>query len=621
MDDCYGRRAGGMPYGAFKAFTVVVACAVTCLVAASTAHGRTYGDVTVTNVMSQGDHSVGGYLEYRFLVENRGSDDRTVTLRMPASSYGRGHHIREIRRTARVPATGATEMVLWQPPLPVNGGSVHVTIDGQGQRERVGVSIPNHGVTAYDPWGHSGNGGTILLSPAIDGGTRDHLERLLEGASSAGRYASGDRWSLVRAERHRPWWSEHWLGWTRYNTVMLAADELAGLPSAARDALRQYVMAGGTLIVLGEDPGFVPERWRGGSTSPPLTGSEVRAVGVGFGICWFVEAGAPDRWGSSDRTWLVDLIDHGGQPWNDVQTMEQANSTFSVIDELGVPIRGLLALMIVFAIAIGPVNLLLFARVNRRTWTLWTTPVIALVFSVAVFGYATLAEGWTATARVAGFTLLDESTRHATTLGWAGYYAPLTPRDGLRFDETTELTPQVRSDFWSNEGNARFVDWTNGQHLYAGWVQARVPAHFTVRNNEPRRERVTFSRGEDGQLQATNGLGVDIEQLHVADEAGRVYRASNLVAGGRADLEPFGEHQSGKDELPSLLDRTWPITVRHIAENASNIRVDILRPNTYIASLTSTPFIEPGLEDARVLPSPSVVYGLMQEPLRADQRD
>src|SRR5205085_10307058 len=139
-------------------------------------------------------------------------------------------------------------------------------------------------------------------------------------------------------------------------------------------------------------------------------------------------------------------------------------------------------LMLGFAVPIGPVNMIVLARKNRRLWLLWTVPAISLVTCLAVFGYMLAAEGWQGHRRVAALTRPDGPSHRATTLAWAGFYSPLTPGDGLHFSQDTEVAPQSATEFRYGRrgGNAHTLDWGQDQHLARGWVQPRVPAHFML---------------------------------------------------------------------------------------------------------------------------------------------
>ena len=63
--------------------------------------------------------------------------------------------------------------------------------------------------------------------------------------------------------------------------------------------------------------------------------------------------------------------------------------------------RGLLLVVLLFAVLIGPANLFILSRKRRQIWLFWTVPLLSLLASVSVFGYAAFAEGWTGFARIA----------------------------------------------------------------------------------------------------------------------------------------------------------------------------------------------------------------------------
>src|SRR5262249_51575132 len=146
-------------------------------------------------------------------------------------------------------------------------------------------------------------------------------------------------------------------------------------------------------------------------------------------------------------------------PWQPTRLLSDVNAVFPVIDDLGVPVRGLFALMIVFAAAIGPLNVWFLDRRKRRIWMLWTVPVLSAATCLLVFGYMVLVEGWSGSARVDAFTILDESQQRAVTIGRNAFYSPLTPSDGLRYGTQTEVSalalahPSQRS-----QGTARSLE-------------------------------------------------------------------------------------------------------------------------------------------------------------------
>ncbi len=301
-----------------------------------------------------------------------------------------------------------------------------------------------------------------------------------------------------------------------------------------------------------------------------------------------------------DRSWKRTRT-----PWESLDNMIATHHNFPVIKNIEIPLRTIFVLILIFAIAIGPVNFIVLARRNKRTWLFWTVPAFSLLTSVTVFMYSLLSEGITADIRMNALTILDQSTRRAVTLGLQGYYSPLTPRNGLRFDYNTEVTPLVNRGYSS--GSARSVDWSRDQHFSSGWIESRIPAYFKIRKSELRRERLDLSV-DGGKLQILNGLGVDIEQLWLADGDGNIHTAENIVAGKKVALTPTKRHVL--DEPSCLRDIYASKSWKNKSKSLTASPEKKLRPGTYIVELKSCPFMENGLGrgDENFF---SVVFGIL----------
>ena len=344
-------------------------------------------------------------------------------------------------------------------------------------------------------------------------------------------------------------WSMDWLGFSRYDGVVVTDEDIRQMPSDVQSALWQYVECGGALLVLGG--GNLPDNWISRIEIPDKSAGIANSR-VGFGEC-IVSAEMntsslnQTQWRQIVHSWV-----RTATPWQVQLSVAEANNRFPVVRDFGVPVRGLFLLMLVFAIVIGPVNLIVLSRKKRRIWMLWTVPVISLTTCFAVFLYATFSEGWNRYIRTEGLTILDQRSNRATSIGLTAFYSALTPGDGLHFGYQTELTPQI----FDATPIPRTVDWTHDQHLGRGWIAARVPAHFKVRKTEVRRERVTVRRGEATRLNIVNGLGADIDQFWLADTDGTIYFGRSISAGSEAELEPRQEMQprslGGTDEIFDL---------------------------------------------------------------------
>lgn len=411
---------------------------------------------------------------------------------------------------------------------------------------------------------------------------------------------------LLRAEMPVTDWSESWLSYTPFDGVALAASDLRILPSGVQNALWHYTEAGGTLFILGN--GNIPETWRAHQSSI-AGGSSFEA---GLGRCFMFDSENIATLPAETTKLLTDRLAASSRNWQSMPEEGAANSGFPVVEDMKVPVRGIVVIMLAFVITIGPVNIIFLSRRNRRTWLLWTIPAISVVTSLVVFAYSFLREGVTSDVRIQGVTWLDQADRRASTIGMTAFYCPLTPGGGLFFNSETEATPLVEIGNYSR-GSEREVDWTKGQHLQRGWVSARVPAHFALRKSETRRERIQMESG-GAEPVIVNGLGAEIRTLWLADQSGKIYSATKIHAGDKAKLVANTEVPRVSQQLgPRKLADTIGLSTISGFETAD--ATTYLRPGTYIADLESNPFIENGLgagaKSARTK-SRALVYGVLE---------
>jgi hypothetical protein len=441
---------------------------------------------------------------------------------------------------------------------------------------------------------------------------------------------------IIKAEGPLEAWGTSWLGYSRYDAVVVTGAELAAAPPAVQSALWQYAETGGALVVLGAVT--PPDSWK--KRRSDVAGMTVYEAG--FGRCLASADPAFKSW-PTDRWWnLAGVWQETASPWERSMTAAEANRLFRIVEDVGIPVRGLFVLMLLFTVAIGPVNLWLLGRKRRRIWMLWTVPAISFVTCLAVFGYMLLAEGWQGHLRTEGVTLLDEGAHRATSLGWTGFYCPMAPGDGLHFSPDTEVMWQKSEDYFQPDGASCTVDWTHDQHLASGWVSARVPSHFKLRKSEVRRERLAVTRRPDGTLAAVNGLGADVRRLWLADEKGQVYTAEQVPAGGQATLTPRGDLPPARrpDALRALLNPSAWVEAEEKAAGARGLTTPAptrggpggspafnpgaglspavnptryLGPRTYVATLDGAPFFEDALRNAKTRRCRSVVLGILRE--------
>ena len=554
-----------------------------------------------------------GYSEYRFVIRNVSrSESHEVEISLPATpSYGQG--MREITRRVTVGADSTVRLSLLQPALSLNGFEAGVTVDGRRRRDTITLSGSRVSGSALWSYSRGSVNPNVLVSQGVPGAFLAAKDAALPstitpsppaGSATPGAVATASpipqlTLNLVRSPAATSQWSDQWLSYSSYDAIVVSAAEWSAMPPQVREALTTYLQAGGVLLVLGGND--LPQAWREATASEPVA----RVDGGGFGVMLAAQNDAFRETEKSNWATLLAYASATPAPWSGA-VGNDLNSMFPIVQNTRIPARGMMVMMILFAIIIGPVNMFVLSKKNRRIWMLWTVPTISFVTSLGVFAYAMFSEGIKPQVRIAQITLLDEGARRATTVGLLGVYCPLTPGNGLEFDTQTEVTPIV-ADWYSPSD--RSIDWTSGQRLTTGWVAARTPTHLLVRNSQTRRERLTIEPGtNDTEITVVNGLGVPITQLTVKGKSGQLFAGSNIAPGARASLTavPSSIPTTGITPLRNVGTYGWA----NAAISMSNEPTLFLAPGCYIAQLADTVFLDDGLGHAAKRNVLSVVYGV-----------
>ena len=410
--------------------------------------------------------------------------------------------------------------------------------------------------------------------------------------------------TILRSELEASGWSESWLAFTPFDLVVMSRTDLAAMTAAQQSALWSYVEAGGGLAVLGLTE--LPKAWQS-AVGRTVNNARIGKANAGFGHCLMVNAASIAGLDRIQVDALRELAREGGQVWQSMPTEGNANNEFPVIEDIRIPVRGIVFIMLAFILVVGPLNIFFCARANRRTAMLWTIPLISFITCAIVFGYSLMSEGITPSLRTEAITVLDQAAHRAATLARQAFYTPLTPGGGLRYSHDTEVTPLVEVNRY-NGGNSRELELSQSQHLTRGWITARVPAHFALRKAETRRERITVQKLPDGRVTVVNGLGADIQTFWLRDDKGRLFKGEGLKAGQNAPLRSEnGDAFNYGSSLATLYQGSW--ATAHdalVGSSASQVR-----PNTYLAVLAETPFIENGLGKPGKSRSRQTIIGLL----------
>ena len=507
------------------------------LVLASLAHAQDVrtlkvGDIDVTATYVWPETLTRGWFPVHVRLENRGGEARDVGL---DAHGGPGYGIR-VRHGVTLAAGASTELELLCEANPFSDSeySVRVSVGTLNyQLPQLGPSTyPSGPVSAHVVVSSSTSAPRFAEWTTSVASVRAHELHLVPGVDALSR----------RSEAYS-------------SLTSVALDLAGGLPDDERLAtLLTWVRCGGRLVLFGtgafsiarEEAAlatWMQERFR-------LESGEIDAWSIGHGRLSIAE-----RVPFTHSVHLAFLTAPPSTPEHNVLQLG--------LDEL--PVRALTALLILFAILIGPVNFILVKRSGRPTLLLVTVPGIALAASLLLVVYATFAQGLSVRSASSTWTVLDQRGALAMTREVRAIYAGVSPGAGLRPQAGTTVMPSVARDMQAAYATNRSIDLRDGVLLAGDHLRVRVEQEQRLQTERTSRARLDV-RVENGRVVVTNGLGAPVRDIWVKLEDGTVHSHSNWLAEGAsasptpvtmAETPTLGL-QLGQRGSPTALPRgTW----------------------------------------------------------------
>jgi len=570
------------------------------ILAAATCRAAPVDDISINVVQMASAVSGGaelnrGYTAARIAVSNS-SRSAAHEIELKMGGYGQRGVIRRFKL-----APGASTRFMWASPMLRGGGYMYALVDGDSKA--VGTSLGT--VKSY----FSGVPvPALLVSRRVE---FDPLDDKLNTTAAVAAVAaaaplvgfhhgytpppSGRKASLFRAEMEADAWFGDRLAYTCYDAVVLAPDDWGKMSAETRDALTCYAECGGTVLVF--DKWEPPAGW---DTSPDWVSGGFRIRQVGFGRWIRIPVASSKSLTDPQISTLRSLMDRQRHSADD---MSKSLAGFTVIPNVSVPIGGISIFIVSFVIMAGPVNLFYVIRRKKRLWLLWTTPVLGLVFSGALILYFFLSEGVAARGRIQAVTLLNETTKRATTLAVDGLYCPIPPRGGLVYGNEWELAWRDDTRGYGMNGEAGELELGPVQHL-DGFISARVPFVLSMRGSRHASERLPVTVGAGGEVEVVNGLGATLKTLRVMLPDGREFEAgAEVAAGAKARLHPAAKPKGAPVPIANFGDRcAWVV-------NTLPARI-ALQQGWYTAELGGVVFAQKGLPGA-TYQEQQIVIGVM----------
>jgi hypothetical protein len=392
---------------------------------------------------------------------------------------------------------------------------------------------------------------------------------------------------------------QRWIELSGLDIICISLGDLEQLSAAEPErfqALRDWTAAGGNLIVFDVGAQFEPletlsKRLAGYSdpdesawtrpkpnnyrdrlsgpyntfgtqaTLAPLPMPEdapfmLRPLGTGMVIA----AATDDLFKQPTQHWVWMLNSLGSDRWlwyrRHGLSLQRRNGDFWnwLVRGVGLaPVMEFRVLISGFVLIIGPLNYFWLRRRGKLHLLVVIVPLAALTVTLALFGYAIVADGLDIRVRARTYTQIDQRAGQAVSWSRISYYAGLAPAGGLVFPDDTMAMPLT-----SNEGDVNNMPyhqrlmWSPGkQELVSGWLPSRTPTQYlTVRSRRSQAGLRFVPPGGQTGAQVENQLGTRVVRLLLADQQGRHYGAADIAPGGRAVLKPVdpGDERSAMQE-------------------------------------------------------------------------
>jgi hypothetical protein len=529
-----------------------------------------------------------GYNYFPVMAVNHSSQEKVVNLSIQADYSS---ELGYVSRTFSVPAGETRVEAIFFPILGISSRGIKIEVDNMTLNNALGSRISSY--RGY----HGSSRGQSLVDAKI---SRNDFNNVFQNSyGSSGRADLETNYFEGGYEQFAP----NWMAYSQYDNLVFFADSLKKMRPSARNAIFDYVRTGGTLLVLGniDLPGDFEEEKLIIKDS-----NEIKKYLGGFGQLFKAEENFLEKVATS----TIDPIPNFA-----------SDRTSSMSGRYGIPLefsdneiesvsaKWLMILIYAFAFLIGPVNVYILHKIQRKIWVFVTVPVASAVCCLLIFGYYLIFESSTVILKQGAITILDERFNRAITHGGLAVFSSSSKPEGLKFDLDTEVIP-LEERTHRNRGRGLSIILHNGQNFRDGWIRAKIPGYFHLRRVQTRRERIELQES-NGQKEILNGLGAEISKIFLMTNTGEILVANNVEAGSRSMLSDPGPIRPGgrKNNLSDLFSKNWYEKKQKIKSGA----IKFLKPGMYVAILKGAPFLDNhNLSDAD-LQEESAVIGIMSQ--------
>ena len=393
-------------------------------------------------------------------------------------------------------------------------------------------------------------------------------------------------------------WPRDWRCYSTYDAVLVTEAEYREADPGVKAALDAYRAMGGAVIVAKGEAGFADNA------------EAVDAVWAIEASCIAMNADVKIRSGyypSAHEKAKADSLK---------QVPIEAKSTL--------PVKLLLLVLAVFALAVVPLAVFRSVRTDRRMRLLAILPGGAAIFSTVIAICALAFFGITPSVRLQSVTFLDQTSKKAFTRGQFGIFSPVSVNGDISFP--AEAYFMRRFEWAADRGDLvagdYIVETKGGQRITGKWVTPLVSAFFDFSLAEERPEKLDFRVSQSGAVKVVNLLGEKVA-WGTANIGGQLWEFSDIPPGGsaaaaKADFglkamagakPPPASFADGAFNACTAFGRDWSAIAEYAKTNAP-----AMRPGEYVAEVEGSPFFpNPVAGRSTKAKLSSVVYGKFRE--------
>lgn len=539
-------------------------------------------------------------------IDNPTEDERTISMLFTSSSSPSSD---AVSRRVRVPARDDARFELALPVRPRLSNSYFVNITSGGDRqylnigaeqmtpvhERIVLVASRGGPTTVDTagWATQLSAESGPRAPA-DQGNVYHRPAVPTTATPA----TPEHVRVVGIAYENL--SELLEAYSSLHALVLDVGE-GGLPSrGALDAIEGWVRTGGVLAiggrgaaaVIAKEPAleaWIEPRFRVRESADVVT----YACGLGALIVLKSDAvlNSPDQVIALNKS-IEALAPLDGTP---------PRGTFLEIPGVEVPFRSLTLILVLFAILVGPVNLIFVRRTKRPALLLLTIPAISIVFSVGLVVYGAAAQGLDVRTTSASVGVLDQRSHHGSAHDRRQLFAGLAVGEGVRPGPGTVVRRVYEDSFDWRQRNEYTTTYASGTTLSGAWLPVRTPTKLVFTVDRAARGRIDVERTAD-VWKATNGLDAAVTWLVFRDADGDMHLFDSTIAPGRSGVaSAVGPDSNSTRGLESA---------RVLAENLEDGA--FLPRGAWIARVASSPLLDACGIEYEERASDHVVMGVLE---------